>query len=375
MSYQKIVARLDELVKTHNWQGKFEAAIEKANSYNIPTIRHVRTYREYLDWLDAMVVWAPSENIAGKKIYDKLCEFHFFLDQSPVLELQNKVVPHDKQPPLTPLSQWMVEFADTWGAFLDTTESINAETLRTFKDSPTYNYDEYMPPPSGYLTFNQFFARHVKPGMRPVAALDDPRVIVSAADSTFLASYEVNDNSRIYVKGIEWSVLELLADSPYRDRFKGGIFLHSFLGPNDYHRLHVPMAGRVLESRVIPGQVYLQVVAKPAGNGEHQLAAIRQFDAPDSTGYQFAQARGLLVLETTYGLVAVLPIGMCQVSSVVMTADVGKVLHKGEEFAYFQFGGSDHVIVFESSVGVQLTMRENVHYNQGTVIGNAYPVI
>jgi phosphatidylserine decarboxylase len=72
-------------------------------------------------------------------------------------------------------------------------------------------------------------------------------------------------------------------------------------------------------------------------------------------------------------LVAVLPIGMAQVSSVVMTAEVGRKLHKGEEFGYFQFGGSDHVVLFEASVNVKLTAQVNVHYNQGSRIGYASP--
>jgi phosphatidylserine decarboxylase len=173
------------------------------------------------------------------------------------------------------------------------------------------------------MTFNQLFARHVKPGMRPIAALNDPRVIVSAADSTFVVWSQINENSKITVKNLEWSLYELLDGSPYRDRFKGGVFMHSFLNTTDYHRLHVPVGGVVKESRVIHGQVYLDVVAEPVGDsleGEHRLAAVRnkfdyeKFNANDDTGYQFAQARGLLVLETPIGLVAVLPIGMAQVS-------------------------------------------------------------
>ncbi|HNX71909.1 phosphatidylserine decarboxylase, partial [Rivihabitans pingtungensis] len=73
------------------------------------------------------------------------------------------------------------------------------------------------------------------------------------------------------------------------------------------------------------------------------------------------------------GLVAVLPVGMCQVSSVVMTADVGVKLRKGEEFAYFQFGGSDVVMLFESSVNAGLIMQPGVHYKQGSWIGHAFP--
>ena len=68
-----------------------------------------------------------------------------------------------------------------------------------------------------------------------------------------------------------------------------------------------------------------------------------------------------------------LPMGVAQVSSVVITAEVGKTLHKGEELGYFQFGGSDFVMVFERSSNVQLISQPNVHYNQGTWIGSAYP--
>ena len=100
---------------------------------------------------------------------------------------------------------------------------------------------------------------------------------------------------------------------------------------------------------------------------------MRQYNAPDSPGYQFLQARGLIVLETTIGLVAVLPIGMAQVSSVVITAEVGKTLRKGEELSYFQFGGSDIVLVFEQQSNVSLTAQVGVHYKVGTRIGMAFP--
>jgi phosphatidylserine decarboxylase len=94
----------------------------------------------------------------------------------------------------------------------------------------------------------------------------------------------------------------------------------------------------------------------------------------DGLGYQFSQARGLLVLETPLGLVAVLPIGMAQVSSVTLTADVGSMLCKGEEFGFFSFGGSDIVTLFEAG-RVQIDAKVGTHYKQGQRIGLAqsYP--
>jgi phosphatidylserine decarboxylase precursor len=239
-----------------------------------------------------------------------------------------------------------------------------------------FNWDEYMPPPSGYFTFNQFFARHVKPGMRPIAGLHDDHAIVAPADSTFVGRWQVSEQSKIYVeqaldiKGIQWSIHQLLEGSAYADRFRGGLFTHSFLNTFDYHRWHAPLQGKVLESRVIQGQAFMDigvVTAQVAGKTENVL------QAHDGTGYQFVQTRGLVVLDSPIGLVACLPMGMAQVSSVVITAEVGQTLHKGEELGYFQFGGSDFVLVFERASNVQLIGQAGVHYNQGTWIGNAFP--
>ena len=361
----------------NNWQRKFEDAIENAQYYNIPSIRHIGNLDEYLEWLNGLLEWVPVENRAGRQIYEQLCEFYFILDQPSLKELQNQIRPETEPQPLTELSQWMVDFAKTLGSFLDTTESINAESVKSFYNSPGFNMDEYMPPPSGYKTFNQLFARHVKPGMRPIAALGDPRVITCAADSTFVGWWQLNEQSKITVKGLEWSVLELLEGSPYRHRFKGGIFMHGFLGVFDYHRLHVPVGGLVEEARIIQGQVYADVKAIPTEGDDddmrQDLKAIRTLAPEDRTGYQFSQTRRLIVLDTAIGLVAILPIGMGQVSSVVMTAEVGKTLRKGEEFAYFQFGGSDHIVLFEAASNVNITAQPNVHYNQGVCIGYAHP--
>jgi phosphatidylserine decarboxylase len=64
---------------------------------------------------------------------------------------------------------------------------------------------------------------------------------------------------------------------------------------------------------------------------------------------------------------------MAQVSSVTITAEVGQTLHKGEELGYFQFGGSDFVMVFERASNVQLISQIGIHYNQGSWIGHAFP--
>jgi phosphatidylserine decarboxylase len=377
INYHPIVEDLIILIEQNNWKEHFEKAIKKANSKNVPLISHIKDLESYLGWINAFLYWVPRENSSGRNVNDHLSAFYFIANQEPVFSLQNKVIPYDKAIPLTSFSQWLVNYANAVGEFLDTPESLTKESEQSFYDSPFYNMNEYSRPHGGWRTFNQIFARHFKPGFRPIAAIADPMVIVMPADSAFGGQWEIRKDSHVTVKNLHWKVSELLEGSPYKDRFENGIFMHSFLSPTDYHRQHAPVGGKVLEARVIQGQVYLEVEAVPDedNSGRHSLKLKRNFDSLDLAGYQFAQTRGLIVLETPIGLVAVLPIGMCQVSSVVITAEKGVTVRKGEELSYFQFGGSDIILLFEASSNVSLSAQRTLHYKMGTKIGRAYPVI
>ncbi len=376
-TYHPIVNELVKMIDQNNWKVDFEQAIKKANSKNVPLIDWVKNLDQYLDWINAFLYWVPTENSSGQNVNDHLSAFYFIADQEPVFSLQNKVIPFDKALPLTPFSQWLVDYANAMGLFLDTTESLTKESEQTFHDSPYYNMQEYSRPHGGWRSFNQIFARHFKPGLRPIAAIADQTIIVMPADSTFGGQWEIRKDSNVTVKNLNWKISELLEGSPYKDRFVNGMFMHSYLGPTDYHRQHAPVGGKVLEARVIQGQVYLEVEAQPIveNSGKHDLKLKRNYDSFDTPGYQFAQTRGLIVLETVIGLVAVLPIGMCQVSSVIITAEVGVTVRKGEELSYFQFGGSDIILLFESSSNVSFTAQRTQHFKMGTKIAQAYPVI
>lgn len=366
------------MISQNGWKEKFEQALQNAQQYKIDAMSDIQSLDDYFVWLDKQLHWVPVEDYYGKTVYEHVCKFYFLLDQEPVLSLQNKVAPSEKMKPLTPLSAWMVKFVQSFGAFMDTPESLTPESEKTFYESPLYNMNEYMRPRGGWKTYNDLFARFCKPGLRPVAAITDPTVIVSPADATFGGQWEIRADSHVNIKGLHWQVMELLEGSPYADRFKGGYFTHSFLNTFDYHREHAPVPGTIVESRNIQGTVYLQVVAEPIPgdpDGKHRIVAKREFDAPDKPGYEFIQTRGLVVIDSPIGLVAVLPMGMAQVSSVVLTAEVGRTLRKGEEISYFQFGGSDIVMLFEAKSNVSFTAQPNVHYRYGTRLANAYPVL
>jgi phosphatidylserine decarboxylase len=371
-----IVIQLIELFDKHpEWPALLEASLKEAQQKAIDELdpeiyENLEPWpvnkEEYYAYLEHTVRWIPTEQDYAQEVFYILCKFYWLLDQPTGLELQNLEEPGRKEPG-NEFTDWMVDFAEDWGNFLNTTDSLTQDSLDSFYNEPLYNLDQYVGyeedpekrfPSKTWKTFNQFFAREVKPGLRPIAGINEDSIIVAPADCTFKEKFYIDDHSEIKVKYTHtYNVRELLEGSPYQCYFRDGIFMHSFLGPNDYHRFHAPVRGTVLECRAIQGEVYLDVNITGG-----------TFDAPDGAGYQFIQTRGLIIFDSPIGLVAVLPIGMAQVSSVNMIAPVGAYLNKGDEFGYFQFGGSDIILLFEADSGVEVTAAPGIHTNVGMCI-------
>lgn len=377
--YQPIIQELIDLIQKNGWEGKFQEVLDKVAKLNIEDMQDCKTLEGFYNWLNFYVTWIPRENRWGSLNLEYLCKFYYVFDVSPVKELQTpelpSTLPGNVEPPLTPLSQWIKKFIKTQGEFLDTPESLTPETLKTFYDAPNYNMGEYVCPHGGWRTFNEWFARRTKPGYRPIAAIDDDHVIVAAAEATCNGQWEINSEQKVNCKGLYWSIEELLEGSPYKDEFKGGMWMHSFLNTSDFHRQVAPVSGTVVEARVIQGATYVDMDAVPVPGTDKSQIKHYQITAPDRAGYEFMQTRGLIVIDSPIGLVAVLPIGMSNVSSVIVTAEVGRTLRKGEEISYFQFGGSDYVMVFQQKSNVSFTAQPGVHYKVGTKIADAYPVV
>ncbi|KAL4917385.1 phosphatidylserine decarboxylase-domain-containing protein [Aspergillus aurantiobrunneus] len=343
----------------------FELAIHTAHSHNTAEMQNMRSLEDYLHFIEEQLHWIPSESVQAKDLLNRTATTWFVLDQPSVLQYQTPVRPtmgeqHQQSEKLTWLSNWMVRYSNEMGLFMDTPAS--AAKLDTFRSSPSYNIEDYVEPRGGWRTFNEFFSRHLKPGRRPIAAVGDSLVLTSPADFEFKELHVVSESSTVTTKGLTWPIGQMLRGSPYKDRFANGVWLHGFLNVDDYHRVHTPVSGTVLEARTIQGQSYMQVEAAEFANGA-------SLTVPNEAGYQFCQSRGLIIVDTGFGLVAVLPVGMAIVSSVILTAETGIRLRKGEELGYFQFGGSDVVLLFEACLNVEISMRPGQHYKMGMEIG------
>ncbi len=294
---------------------------------------------------------APEERYA-KEVSDRLNHFFWLIDQK--VDEDGAAVAQT----CAAFRDWLTRFGREWGSFLNTQDSFSDELLTSFlENAPEYTVEESLVDgrpnePSGWLTFNQFFARRLNPGLRPISDPADNTVVTSPADCSFRHAYDIDAESNIPDTTIKHThrygnIGQLIEGSRYADAFAGGTFVHYMLPPSAYHRYHVPVAGRVEESFVVSGRTYQQV---DLAGGELQ--------SKDNTesGYEFTQTRGVLTLDTAasgygdLGIVAVIPVGMGHVASVNVSAVEGTELAKGDEFGFFQFGGSDIIVLFQEGV-------------------------
>ncbi|KAG8922083.1 hypothetical protein FRC02_012151, partial [Tulasnella sp. 418] len=199
------------------------------------------------------------------------------------------------------------------------------------------NLDEILDPLESFKSFNEFFYRKLKKEARPTEEPDNPARLVSCADCRMMAFESVTEATKIWIKGREFSVGRLLGDK-YKDqasKYVGGALGIFRLAPQDYHRFHVPVDGKIGEMTYISGEYY---TVNPQ--------AIRT-----SLDVYGENARKIVPIDSpTFGRVMCVCIGAMMVGTIVTTVKEGDVVQRGDEFGYFAFGGSTIVILFEKGV-------------------------
>src|SRR5882672_2568221 len=106
-----------------------------------------------------------------------------------------------------------------------------------------------------YATFNDFFTRELRPGVRRIADAAD--AIVSPADGFLSAAGRIKDRTLVQAKGRAYQLEELLAGAAaWSGAFRGGSFATIYLAPFNYHRVHVPIDARLVETWYVPGRLF-----------------------------------------------------------------------------------------------------------------------
>ena len=109
--------------------------------------------------------------------------------------------------------------------------------------------------PSDYPNFNAFFTRALKPGARPL----DEASLVSPCDGCIsqLGQLDGSHHNRlIQAKGLDYTLEELLGRDEGLDGFYGGQWMTIYLAPYNYHRVHVPATGQLVQATRIPGELF-----------------------------------------------------------------------------------------------------------------------
>ena len=251
------------------------------------------------------------------------------------------------------VAQWLKKFNTAWGEWLSSSDSWNDSYYNLARTDTRFELDtDRYESPDNWHSWNDFFARKLRNPIENQKSKIKNQKFIAPCDGE-IASAPIKTASIA-----NW--LDLLGDSPYRETFAGGETTHIVLDVFDYHRFHMPCDGTVLECKTIQGI--------HAGGGviiwDEEQGRYR-YDQLGVTDFQMLETRGVLVLDTpAFGKMAIVPVGVQQVSSVVWTHPVLKSqitnhhgsadrqksqisIRQGDELGCFLFGGSDIVLFFE----------------------------
>jgi len=195
------------------------------------------------------------------------------------------------------------------------------------------NVDEILEPLSSFTNFNEFFYRKLKPGARPIAGADDPRIVVSPADCRCIVFPNIDTATKLWVKGSQFSIASLLDSEAYAQKFIGGSVGIFRLAPQDYHRFHVPVDGILGPERFL-GKEYHSV--------SPMAVRLKDIDV-------FTENKRVVVPihSIIHGTVMYIAVGATNVGSLNLTAASGSDVKRGDELGYFAFGGSTVILLFE----------------------------
>lgn len=350
------------------------AEINPDRQYN--PAQSLSEFYDFIDWnvrqlpWDVMIHQAPSDY--GRSLYGRTDQgigyFWFIVDQ-PLDELKDRGFFYPTVEFVEPFASWLSTYSNTWGDFLNTEASWNDTYYNMVKDDPDWGLTEgWYGEGNQWRTYNEFFARHLaSPDMRPIANTD----VIAPADSWPKLTWLIDENNQLQypqdlqIKTAKISdIAQLIGnDSQYKDAFAGGTLTHTFLDVNCYHRYHSPVDGVLKELRKVPG------VSAGGGytlwNNDEKL-----YYYVNDMGFQMVETRACAIIQTEkYGLVAMLPVGMSQICSVnwIPELHVGQQLKRGDEMGYFQFGGSDIIMIFQKGINVSI-----VHDGNLTLMGQPY---
>lgn len=220
--------------------------------------------------------------------------------------------------------------------------------------------------PSAYSSFNDFFTRAIKPELRPIVSKKGS--IACPADGAVSQIGDIEHGTLLQAKGHSYSLTSLLGgDAELSTQFLGGKFATIYLSPKDYHRVHMPLTGKLNKMIHIPGKLF----------------SVNKVTAEQIPNVFARNERTVCIFETEIGPMAVILVGAMIVASIetvwagqvtpvnnkVVTWDYAKLnditLQKGDELGRFKLG-STAIVLFGKDV---MKWSEELEAESPTIMG------
>jgi phosphatidylserine decarboxylase len=228
--------------------------------------------------------------------------------------------------------------------------------------------------PTAYRSFNHFFTRQLKSGVRPIAS--EINSLACPADGVVSQAGVIDDETIFQAKGKSFTVTDLLGgDSQRAEPFRHGLFSTIYLSPRDYHRLHLPLAGRLKAMVHVPGRLF----------------SVNAATTNTVPGLFARNERVVCLFDTEIGEMALVLVGAIFVSSIetvwhgVVTpptqsqvrywnyADKDIVLEKGAEIGRFNMGSTIIVLVGQEKAQWHADFVAGKTVKMGEAIGQFAP--
>lgn len=223
-------------------------------------------------------------------------------------------------------------FSRLYGFFQD--RAFSAGKIQEVADALGINMAEAEKPITAFRTFNEFFARRLKPEARPVD--QDPQSAVSPCDARLLVVPDVSTDTVCRIKGSPLGLAALLGDAGLAQRFAGGTLFIYRLCPADYHRFHFPETCTPDRAVTLNGSLHsVNPMALATGLPilDHNL-----------------RQRTLLAEAGPAGQIAMVEVGALCVGSIIQSYRPGERAQRGDEKGLFRFGGSTVIVLYPQDV-------------------------
>lgn len=219
--------------------------------------------------------------------------------------------------------------SNVYGAYNDS--AVSKHKIEDFVQALGIDVSECSKDLVEYVSFNDFFARKLRPDAREVTTSE--KGIASPGDGRLLVFPKIDETTLTYVKWAPIPLFELFnKNEDLAAKFRNGACAVLRLCPSDYHRFHFPVAGKVGITKTVPGLLH----------------SVSPYALEQGLPVYCMNKRTLCELKSNeLGTVLIMEIGALFVGSIVQTYRAGTQVKRGDEKGYFKFGGSTCVLFFE----------------------------